>query len=81
MSTRKEIYEVVDHIIALAEGGELHGIAFALVRADGMVEFGHANASYDLLGAAELCKAGMAARMFRDATDVPGFEPTAPEET
>ena len=68
----RAIEEVLDQIAAL--GGQIESFAFAIVRTDGVPVFGHANPTYDLLGALEQAKLAMSAKMLRDAEDVPGFE-------
>ena len=77
----EEVASVLRHIAELAAKGGIESFSFALVRPDGIPEFGHAHPTYDLLGATELAKAGLAAKLFRGAGDVPGFEPQESEKS
>ncbi len=70
VSTLRELSEFIDHLI---DSGDASGFAFAIVKRDGIPVFGHANASYDLLGAIAMCQAGLTAKLVRGARDHEAF--------
>lgn len=67
------INQVTDEISRMAAAGEIAGIAFAVVRPDGVPVVGHAMASYELLGAVTMCQAALSSKLMRATTDAEGF--------
>ena len=70
----EEVSKLLEHLGKLVAQDQVTSIAFAVIRPDGVPEFGHAGASYSLLGATALAKVGISSKLFRGSEDVVGHE-------